>query len=32
MRPSGLIKSEGKHESFNLKQSKEVGIEANINN
>ncbi len=27
---SGVIKSEGKHERFNLKESREVGVEANI--
>jgi hypothetical protein len=30
--PSGLIKSEEKHDRFNLKKSREVGIEANIYN
>ncbi len=30
--PSGLIKSEEKHDRFNLKKTREVGIEANIDN
>ncbi len=29
---SGLIKSEGKRKCFNLKESREVGIEVNIDN